>query len=100
MGENNNNMTEGRVFTQQEVEGLMAQVNAQARAQCENLARRCQFLEEQLMFKRLDYLLKVIENAGSFNMEFVQKCSEEIEVALTVPETTQEDNNETVKEGE
>lgn len=93
--EEKNDMEEGRVFTQQEVEGIVAQVNNQARAQCENMARRCQYLEEQLMFKKLDYLFKVIENGGSFPMEFVQKCSAEIETALTVPENTEvEDTGE------
>lgn len=87
MEENKENMIEERVYTQQEVEGIVGQINANASAQCQNMARRCQYLEEQLMYKRLDYLFKVIENAGSFNMEFVQKCSEEIEAALTVPET-------------
>lgn len=100
MEENKENMKEGRVYTQQEVEGIVNQINANASAQCQNMARRCQYLEEQLMFKRLDYLFKVIENAGNFNMEFVQKCSEEIETALSVPEPeTQEDVKDT-PEGE
>lgn len=86
MEENKENMKEERVYTQQEVEGIVNQINANASTQCQNMARRCQYLEEQLMFKRLDYLFKVIENAGNFSMEFVQKCSEEIETALTIVE--------------
>lgn len=91
MGENKENMKEERVYTQQEVEGIVNQINSNARVQCENMARRIQYLEEQLMFKRLDYLFKVIENAGSFSIEFAQKCSEEIESALTVTEAESED---------
>lgn len=42
------------------------------------------------MFKRLDYLFKVIENAHAFNEEFVAKCVDEIEDLMTVPETEEE----------
>ena len=42
------------------------------------------------MFKRLDYLFKVVENAHAFNEEFVAKCVDEIEDLMTVPETEEE----------
>ena len=42
------------------------------------------------MFKRLDYLFKVVENAHAFNEEFVTKCVAEIEDLMTVPETEEE----------
>lgn len=42
------------------------------------------------MFKRLDYLFKVVENAHSFNEEFVAKCVAEIEDLMTVPKTEEE----------
>ena len=42
------------------------------------------------MFKRLDYLFKVVENAHAFNEEFVTKCVDEIEDLMTVPETEEE----------
>ena len=42
------------------------------------------------MFKRLDYLIKVVENAPAFNEEFVAKCVAEIEDLMTVPETEEE----------
>lgn len=38
------------------------------------------------MFKRLDYLFKVIEFAHMFSDDFVQKCSAEIETSITIPE--------------
>ena len=38
------------------------------------------------MFKRLDYLFKVVENAHAFNEEFVAKCVAEVEELITVPE--------------
>jgi hypothetical protein len=37
------------------------------------------------MFKRLEFLFKVIENKGSFSSEFVIKCVEEVEDIMTIP---------------
>ena len=42
------------------------------------------------MFKRLDYLFKVVENAHAFNEEFVTKCVDEIEDVMTVPKAEEE----------
>lgn len=52
------------------------------------------------MFKRLDYLFKVLEQAHMFNEEFVQKCSAEIESSITLPETEEgkTEGEETPKE--
>lgn len=44
------------------------------------------------MFKRLDYLFKVIENEHMFNHEFINKCINEIEELITVPEESEKDN--------
>lgn len=85
--EENKEVKESRVYTQEEVENIVRQINASAREQCENIVKKAQYLREQLMYRRLDYLFKVIENSGSFSMEFVKKCSNEIESALTVPES-------------
>ena len=38
------------------------------------------------MFKRLDYLFKVVENAHAFNEAFVAKCVSEIEDMIVIPE--------------
>lgn len=46
------------------------------------------------MFKRLDYLFKVIENEHMFNHGFINKCTKEIEELITVPEEVEEDNKE------
>lgn len=48
------------------------------------------------MFKRLDYMFKVLEFAHMFNDKFVSKCASEIESLITVPEETEvkeEDQN-------
>ena len=46
------------------------------------------------MFKRLDYLFKVVENGHMFKQYFLEKCIAEIEEIMTVPEETEEDNKE------
>lgn len=93
MEEEKKNISEGRTFTQSEVEGIVAQINNSARAQCEQLAKRCQILEEQLAYKRLDYLFMVLRRTEFFSGEFIQKCTQEIESILTIPENTEEDTN-------
>lgn len=45
------------------------------------------------IFKRLDYLFKVVENAHAFNEAFVTKCLTEIEELMTVPEPEEEAEN-------
>lgn len=37
------------------------------------------------LFKRLDYLFKVVEFREAFNKEFVNNCVEEIEIHITPP---------------
>lgn len=46
------------------------------------------------VFKRLDYLFKVVENGHMFKQDFLEKCIAEIESLMTVPE--QEEEPETV----
>ena len=46
------------------------------------------------MFKRLDYLFKVVENGHMFKQDFLEKCIAEIEEIMTVPEETEEDDKE------
>lgn len=39
------------------------------------------------LFKRLDYLFKILEYAYMFNEEFVDKCVKEIETSMTIPDS-------------
>lgn len=57
----------------------LQQQNAQMREALENT-------NYTNMFKRLDYLFKIIENAPMFKTEFVEKCTVEIEAFMTLPE--------------
>ena len=40
----------------------------------------------QNLFKRLDFLFKVLETEHMFPLAFVQKCADEIKSILTIPE--------------
>ena len=42
------------------------------------------------MFKRLDYLFKVIENGAMFSSAFTDKCIKEIEDSMTIEEEIDE----------
>lgn len=42
------------------------------------------------IFKRLDYLFKVVENGHMFKQDFFEKCIAEIESIMTVPEQEEE----------
>ena len=42
------------------------------------------------MFKRLDYLFKVVENGHMFKQDFLEKCIAEIESLMVVPEQEEE----------
>lgn len=64
-----------------------------------NLHKQCNALYEQLqnasmvnLFKRLDYLFKVVENKDAFSDEFVTKCVTEIETIMNPP--VEETNDE------
>jgi hypothetical protein len=52
-----------------------------------NLYNRLQQVEMSNVFKRLDYLFKVVENIHSFPQEFADKCVAEIAEFMTIPET-------------
>lgn len=42
------------------------------------------------LFKRLEYLFKVLEQAHHFPDEFITKCAEEIVSMITIPEKEEE----------
>ena len=68
--------------------------------QLENIAHQLSEQNKQLymklqatnmsnMFKRLDYLFKVVENGHMFKQDFLEKCITEIEEIMTVPEESE-----------
>lgn len=73
----------------EELENVAAQLSQQS----QQLYARLQQAEMSNMFKRLDLLFKVVENAHAFNEAFVAKCVKEIEDIMTIPDESQEDIN-------
>ena len=51
-----------------------------------NLYMKLQQSDMSNMFKRLDYLFKVLKYKDAFKTEFYTKCAEEIELMITLPE--------------
>ena len=46
------------------------------------------------MFKRLDYLFKVLENEKAFDSEFINACTNEIKELMTVPNNVEQEEAE------
>lgn len=67
----------------EQLENVAHQLSEQAK----HLYAKLQEANMTNMFKRLDYLFKVVENAHAFSEEFVTKCVAEIEDLMTVPES-------------
>lgn len=72
-----------------------SELNAACGQLYQKLMKEIQMRDMSNMFKRLDYLFKVIENRICFNGDFVGDCVEEIENALTPvePEVKDEEEN-------
>ena len=73
----------------EQLEGVAHQLSEQNR----QLFAKLQELNMANVFKRLDYLFKVIENGHMFKQDFLEKCIAEVESLMTVPE--QEEKLET-----
>lgn len=76
----------------EQLENVAHQLSEQNR----QLFAKLQELNMANMFKRLDYLFKVVENGHMFHMfqqDFLEKCIAEVESLMTVPE--QEEKPET-----
>lgn len=67
----------------EQLENIAHQLSEQSR----QLYAKLQEVNMANVFKRLDYLFKVIENAHVFNEGFVTKCIAEIEDLMTIPES-------------
>lgn len=71
----------------------LEQVAAQLSQQSQQLYARLQQADMTNMFKRLDYLFRVVENCQQFPAEFVTECVTEIMNIMTIqdPEDTKEE---------
>ena len=68
----------------------LEQVAHQLSEQAKQLYRKLQEANMINMFKRLDYLFKVVENKDSFGEDFVHSCAAEIQDILTVSDEPEE----------
>lgn len=73
----------------EQLENVAHQLSEQNR----QLFAKVQELNMTNVFKRLDYLFKVVENGHMFKQNFLEKCITEIENLMTVSE--QEENSDT-----
>lgn len=74
----------------EQLENVAHQLSEQAK----QLYMKLQAANMSNMFKRLDYLFKVVENGHMFKQDFLEKCIAEIEEIMTVPEEAGEDDKE------
>ena len=73
----------------------LEQVAHQLSEQARQLYGQLQKSNLSNMFKRLDYLFKVVENGHMFKQDFLEKCVKEIEDIMTVPEEPENSEEET-----
>lgn len=75
-------------LTYEELEGIVHQLSEQARS----LSKRLEETNMFNLFKRLDYLFKVLDNKSCFEYTFIESVVKEIQESLTLvePETTPE----------
>lgn len=74
----------------EQLENVAHQLSEQAK----QLYMQLQNANMSNIFKRLDYLFKVVENSHMFKLDFVDKCINEIEDFMTVPEETEDNSKE------
>ena len=70
----------------EQLENVAHQLSEQNR----QLFAKMQELNMANMFKRLDYLFKVVENGHMFKQDFLEKCVAEIESIITIPKQEEE----------
>ena len=80
---------EVKKLSYEELEKVALELNGQ----CQKLYKELQETNMVNVFKRLDYLFKVVENINEFPQEFAKRCIEEITNIMTVS-TEETPNNE------
>lgn len=83
------------------------QVASQLQEQNHLLHQRCGELINEInkrdasnLFKRMDYLFKVLDHADKFPADFVTSCSEEIIARMTIPAEKEQNPQESEKKDE
>lgn len=62
------------------------EIAVQASQQAEMFQRELIRLKDESLYIRLDFLFKVVANKEAFNSTFSKKCSDEIELLMTIPD--------------
>ena len=78
----------------------LEEVARQMEGQLRQVYAKLQDANMQNLFKRLDFLFKVLETEHMFPLAFVQKCADEIKSILTIPEEDAQGNKEKSSEEE
>ena len=73
-------------YSYEELNNIASQLSQQN----QQLYQQLQRANMANMFKRLDYLFKVVENGAMFSPEFTDKCIKEIEDSMTLEEEVEE----------
>lgn len=58
--------------------------------QCQKLYAQNQYMQQNLVFKRLEFLFKTLEYYSLLDSDFVKNCAKEIQTLLTI-ETDKEE---------
>ena len=82
---------ETQKMTYEQLESVARQLSEQNRELYTKLQQR----DMMNIFKRLDYLFRVVENHTKFGKAFVDKCKDEIVTLMTIPEKEDEEVKET-----
>lgn len=80
-------MEEKEVVKEEPTIGQYKQAVEALKSQNTQLIYQLQNANMANLFKRLDYLFKVVENAAMFDEAFVEQCIAEIKELMTLPET-------------
>ena len=85
--EENKENKEVKKLSYEQLEQIANQYSEQAR----QLYLKLQEANMTNMFKRMDYLFKVVENNKVFSSNFVEKCINELEELMKLPEETKQE---------
>lgn len=88
---NESKRSKSEKMTYEQLENVAHQLSEQVR----QLYVKLQSNNLSNMFKRLDYLFKIIENGSRFDDDYVTKCVAEIKELMTVPENEEKENQDT-----
>ena len=88
--ENEKSLKNKEKMSYEELENIAHQLSEQSRV----LMQKLQEANMGNMFKRLDYLFKIIEFEHMFDGNFIDKCIKEVQDMISIPE---EESNEEIK---